>query len=52
MTIYNVEIDIVDHIQVEAETMEEAWDEALQTAVKIYDVDPSMVTVGLTKEVK
>lgn len=49
---YLAEVNVVEHINVEADTMEEAFEVAADEVSKMYDVDRTMVSVQFVKEVK
>lgn len=49
---YLAEVNIVEHINVDAESMEEAFEVAADEVAKAYDVDRTQVSVSFVKEVK
>lgn len=50
--IYNVEVQVVETIQVEASDIDEAHDKAHESAMRMFDVEDFQVTTMTAKEVK
>jgi len=49
---YMAEANVVEHIHVDAESMEDAFEKAADEISKIYDVDRSQVNVSFVKEIQ
>lgn len=49
---YLAEVQVIEHIHVDADNMEDAFEKAAQEVADLYDTDVAQVNVAFVKEVK